>query len=87
MRDLRHDDPLACLPPRMMEAVGEDKADRMFNDLPWMRRERADANIRRAIADLRKLAVEDTGFAPQYRAMADTFESALNLLNVIEDAS
>ena len=53
--------------------------------LPWQRRERADANIRRAIGELRALAVEDTPFGTQYRAMADAFESALGLLDAIED--
>lgn len=54
--------------------------------LPWQRRERTDANIRRAISDLRALAAEDVLFAAQYRAMADAFQSALSLLDAIEDA-
>lgn len=56
-----------------------------LSELPWMRREKADANTRRAISELRALAVEDTVFTEQYRAMADAFESALELLNLIED--
>lgn len=53
--------------------------------LPWQRRERCDANIRRAITELRALAVEDAVFGTQYRAMADAFQSALGLLDAIED--
>ena len=72
MREVHHTDPDAVMPPRM-------------NDLPWMRRERADGNIRRAIGELRALAVEDKLWAVQYRAMADAFESAIGLLDAIED--
>ena len=85
MNEVRHDDPLAVMPPTMAEAL--DEPPRRITELPWMRREKADANIRRAIAELRALAVEDDRFTPQYRAMADTFESALDLLNTIEDVS
>jgi hypothetical protein len=56
-----------------------------FTELPWMRRERADANIRRAIFELRALAREDEGWAVQYRSLADAFEAAIALLDAIED--
>ena len=54
-------------------------------ELPWMRRERADANIRRAIGDLRALAIEDPEFMAAYRAMADAFDASVRLLDAIED--
>lgn len=73
----------AGLPPRMLPQV--DEAAVM--DLAWARRERADANVRRAVGELRALAVEDGLWARQYLAMADAFESALQLLDAIEDAS
>jgi hypothetical protein len=50
-----------------------------------MRRERADANIRRAIFELRALSREDTGWAVQYGCLADAFEAAISLLDAIED--
>jgi hypothetical protein len=53
--------------------------------LPWMRRERADSNIRHAIGELRALAVEDDRWKEQYRSLADAFESALMLLDAIEN--
>jgi lauroyl/myristoyl acyltransferase len=56
-----------------------------FTELPWMRRERADANIRHAIGELKALAVEDTGWAGYYRAMAETLEAAIKVLDAIED--
>jgi hypothetical protein len=56
-----------------------------FTELPWMRRERADANIRRAIFELRALAREDSGWAVQYGCLADAFEAAISLLDAIED--
>lgn len=54
-------------------------------DLPWMRRGRVDSNIRRAIGDLRALAVEDDTFASSYRAMAEAFDACVKLLDAIED--
>jgi hypothetical protein len=56
-----------------------------YTDLPWMRRERADANIRRAIHELRALSREDERWLLQYRSLADTFEAAIALLDLIED--
>jgi hypothetical protein len=76
MREVSHLVPEVPLPPRR---------DALVNDLPWMRRERADANIRRAIGELRALAVEDSVWVPQYLALADAFESAVSLLDAIED--
>jgi hypothetical protein len=58
-----------------------------LGELPWMRRERVDANIRRATFELRELAAEDTVWQSYYLAMADTFDAALLLLNTIEDAA
>ncbi len=75
MRDLSHKDATELPPPMPC----------LLNELAWARRERADANIRRAIGELRALAVEDVLFTEQYRAMADAFESALELINTIED--
>lgn len=60
---------------------------RLVNDLPWMRRERCDANIRRAINELRALALEDTDYFAHYLSMAETFEAAVKLLDAIEDVS
>jgi DNA-binding SARP family transcriptional activator len=56
-----------------------------FTELPWVRRERADANIRRAIWELRALAREDEAWVLQYRSLADAFEAAIALLDAIED--
>lgn len=82
MRELSHSDPTAFLPPpKMLE-----HELREVSTLPWQRRERADANIRRAIGDLRALALEDTPWSQQYHAMAEAFESAVRLLDAIEDA-
>lgn len=71
MREVSHINPLVSLPTPI-------------HDLPWARRERADTNIRRAISELRALAVEDIPFTEAYEAMADAFESSLALLDVIE---
>jgi hypothetical protein len=54
-------------------------------ELPHRRRARADANIRRSVGDLRALAVEDPMWQEFYEAIADTFESALKILDAIED--
>ena len=56
-----------------------------LSDLPWARRERADANIRRAIWELEALAVEDTELTRYYLALADLFNKGLRILNAIED--
>jgi hypothetical protein len=57
----------------------------LVHELPWMRRERCDANIRRAIAELRDLARCGDGYVVQYTSLADAFESAIKLLDAIED--
>lgn len=76
MRHITHTDPAANLPrPMLVDAW----------TLPHQRRERVDANIRRAIGDLRALALEDTVFPETYAAMARCFEAALELLNAVED--
>lgn len=56
-----------------------------LRDLPWMRRERADASIRRAVWELQALAREDVELSRYYLAMADTFDAGLRILNLIED--
>ena len=75
MKDVSYD--WAALPSR--------KQDVALRDLPWMRRERVDMNIRAAIGDLRALSVEDGQWFPQYRALADAFEAAIKLIDAIED--
>ena len=80
MREISHSDEWAELPARKPRP-----GDPFLADLPWMRRERADANIRHAIGDLRALALEDPGWTRQYQTLADCFESALELINAIED--
>jgi hypothetical protein len=56
-----------------------------LRDLPWMRRQRIDSNIRRSIGELRALALEDTDFSRSYVAMAAAFEGAIELLDAISD--
>ena len=56
-----------------------------LHELPWMRRERADANIRYAVGELRALALEDPVFTRHYLLMAELFSKCLQLLNEIED--
>lgn len=83
MREISHLSPQATLPPP--KHVKLINSYTPLTELPWMRRERCDANIRRAIGELRALAIEDSGWQVQYRSMADAFEAGLLLLNAIED--
>lgn len=79
------DDRVVRTPPRLRMAEPAEGTLIPMADLSWARRERVDANIRRAIGDLRALAVEDTMFMSSYRAMADAFDACVQLLDTIED--
>jgi hypothetical protein len=56
-----------------------------LRELPWMRRERIDADLRRAIHELRALVKEDSRWDVQYEALADALEGAVLLIDAIED--
>jgi hypothetical protein len=72
IREITHLNPAATMPAPM-------------TDLPWMRRERIDGNLRRVVHELRQLVKEDQRWDTQYEAMADACEGALLLVNAIED--
>lgn len=91
MRELTHTDPNAELPTRIDAEFPISHVrlipvnTKPLRDLPWMRRERVDMNLRCAVAELRDLASVDPLWREQYETLASAFESAIRLLDAIED--
>jgi hypothetical protein len=58
---------------------------RAMGELPWMRRERIDGNLRRSMYELESLIEEHDGFEEQYQGMIDGLQACVSLIDTIED--
>ena len=70
---------------RMLDNIDADQWPGVaMTDLPWMRRERLDADLRSAGRELEGLIGSDPGYAEWYGVAGEVVESMLRVLDAIE---